>query len=358
MAWSSLPLGRVVRATVGAAIGLLLGEGWVRVSGHDPLDDPRLAQRANTWAHDCVVVESELRYHLAPGACGANSLGLLDDERPFLGAPDELRVAAFGDSVTADRMYTDFLEVLLAERLGRPVAVFNFGTTGWSTEEEAAQAELRLPEVRPHAAILQFTPNDYQGTPVYVRVGDEVRVMDRMAAEGPLTRWLLARSAAWRLLSARPGLRPPATERAGSVHAALARFAAASAAAGAPAWVLVVPELWDAGRTPEPIAWATADVVEASAAAGLGVVDLREPFAATEVGLLRRDRALDAWARLDQLPMEAAVRAALAGTSRERLLLRPGGDDGDVTHPNFYGHVLAAQALADALTPTLRDPGR
>jgi len=341
----------------GAGVGLFLGELWVRVSGHDPIDDPLVAHRANSWTHECVDLDPELGYVLRPGACGANSLGILDDERPFRGAPEELRVAAFGDSVTADRMYTDFLEVILAKRLGRPVAVFNLGVTGWSTREEAAYAERRLDEIAPHALILQFTANDYLGTPVYARVAGEVRVLDGAARHGPVATWMLRHSAAWRVVSLRSGARRGVRESAPSLHAALARFATVARRGDVPAWALLVPELWDPGATPEPVAWAEGDFAQAAGAAGLDVVDLTRGFEAAGMASLRRNQASAALTALAQLPLDPSLREFVADASPAALMLRGGGDEEDHTHPNFHGHALAAEALAEVLGPALAARG-
>jgi hypothetical protein len=353
LSWRLRRLGaRTLRVAMGSALGLLAGEGVMRLGGFDPLDDPQVAAAANSWTQDCAELVDGPGYRLAPDRCGANRFGLLDEDRPFVGGDQEVRIAVVGDSITGDRMYTDFLEALLTPALHRPVAAFNFGVPGYSTEEEAWTVEHAVPASQPAAIVLQFTPNDYQGTPVYLRHGSSVVVVDGVRADpNPVTRALVLHSAAWRVFALRRGLRPGVEERAPVIHAALDRIVAA--ADGAPLFALVFPTLTAPESTPASDVWATEDFVEAAHARGFRVVDLRETFRAVPAEDLRMDAGPTMYAQLATRQLRVPLPALIRATPPASLRLVDTDRASDTVHPNFYGHALAATALADAMTPVL-----
>lgn len=109
-----------------------------------------------------------------------NSRGLRGPERPFEKPPNTIRIAGLGDSVTAgdlfpaDQTFMFALERLLNEAATAPLRFecFNFGVSGYNTEDEAVVLRKKALAYAPDWVILAIVSNDRDRT-VYYKVGDE-----------------------------------------------------------------------------------------------------------------------------------------------------------------------------------------
>jgi len=111
-----------------------------------------------------------------------NSLGIRGSEVQRK-SEDELRVLAIGDSFTLatqvqqEETFTELLEPLLRERLGRRVTVYNAGVDGYGTQQAIGWMDRLLQKVEPDAILLTFyTGNDLR---------DNARLPQRLMGELP-----------------------------------------------------------------------------------------------------------------------------------------------------------------------------
>ncbi|MEE2751787.1 MAG: SGNH/GDSL hydrolase family protein [Myxococcota bacterium] len=111
-----------------------------------------------------------------------NSLGIRGSEIQRK-SEDELRVLAIGDSFTLatqvqqEETFTELLEPLLRERLGRRVTVYNAGVDGYGTQQAIGWMDRLLQKVEPDAILLTFyTGNDLR---------DNARLPQRLMGELP-----------------------------------------------------------------------------------------------------------------------------------------------------------------------------
>lgn len=124
-----------------------------------------------TW--DPILVHSDilgLEYRLAPNFHNedirTNAEGLL--WRPADPEPPKRKVLIIGDSisfggdVTREQNFAVLLEQKLRESLGEPVAVWNTGTPGYNTTQEAALLRDIGPKLDPDLVIVQLCLNDHE----------------------------------------------------------------------------------------------------------------------------------------------------------------------------------------------------
>jgi lysophospholipase L1-like esterase len=146
-----------------------------------------------------------------------NSEGMADREYPQLKPERTLRIALFGDSVTAS-LYTpnaekfkSIWEQALAQSLGQPVEIMNFAIDGTGTWEQLQMFHLRARKFQPDLVVLAF----YWGNDVWNNLAshdkgranplkDEYAVPSRLmnvrVVHRKFIRWMWNNSAAYQFL--------------------------------------------------------------------------------------------------------------------------------------------------------------
>lgn len=112
--------------------------------------------------------QGELLYGFKKSHSGTtNSHGFRDRERTVAKPKDRFRVAAIGDSVTAQMTiaFEDLYATLLEKRLGAAfpgadIEVLNFGVSGYSTYQEVELLERSAMRFAPDVILWQFHDND------------------------------------------------------------------------------------------------------------------------------------------------------------------------------------------------------
>jgi lysophospholipase L1-like esterase len=72
---------------------------------------------------------------------------------------------AFSNGLAYEKSFAPLLEQKLSVAMGEPVAVWNGGTPGYNTEQEAVQLDLAMPRIEPDLVVVQFCMNDYLDPP-------------------------------------------------------------------------------------------------------------------------------------------------------------------------------------------------
>ena len=184
---------------VGLLLGVVLAEGGLRLAGLDPMGHILADPRSSQWNAECFELDADLGYRYAPEECGTNALGFPDQALSSDGRP---RVLLLGDSISADRMYGQFLEQLLTAQQGRPVEVINTGTPGYSTRNEYALYQRHAAALDPDVVLVQFCLNDYEGTPFLFRHNGQImRVRDAKNEMWGRSSFWFSRSALYRYLT-------------------------------------------------------------------------------------------------------------------------------------------------------------
>jgi hypothetical protein len=102
-----------------------------------------------------------------------NSFGMRNRETTLAKPEGSFRVALLGDSfafgwgVEEDKIFARVLEQRLAEAMGKPVEVLNFGVPGYSTFQEYAQYVEIGAKFSPDAVLVYFVENDW-GLPYFL----------------------------------------------------------------------------------------------------------------------------------------------------------------------------------------------
>ncbi|MCA8925840.1 MAG: SGNH/GDSL hydrolase family protein [Planctomycetes bacterium] len=183
-------------------------EGY-RFYRYDPARGFRLAPNAVT---DDFVIDGHPE--LGSYTITTDALGLRGAPRPPP-EPGALKVLVLGDSMTFGKGVQDgetfpcVLEGLLAERLGRPVRVYNAGVSSYGQIEEAATLAELAPQLEPDVVLLAFTlANDLsddlrwrEGVQPLVRDDEAAELFQHLALDNPLAWW----SRTYRLLAWRWG---------------------------------------------------------------------------------------------------------------------------------------------------------
>ncbi len=360
-------LQRVALALGGLLVGLLGVEGAVRLGAYDPLVSEQGLLGAETRRDDCVQPAAHMGYELAPGGCGANSLGFKDREPPDAKPLGSKRVLVLGDSITEQRAYVDMLELMLEQRLEPEVDVWNMGVTGYSVLNELELLRHRALELEPDMVILQLCLNDFGITPVLFRHNGELFWL--RAPTGGMDRlglWLFEHSALARLIRLQSasrsmqGLGDP--EHEARVEAALIEMQQLCDQAGVPFEVVIFPTL-----APRP-QWAATEeqtytrFVALLSEQGIPFTDLTPRLLGGPVDDLLRYRGDEVYGQLNaklatwNIDPSAAIllrsmdaRAIGLGKNIQPHMYE------DKTHPNFLGHYLAAEALAERVEGRLGD---
>lgn len=95
-----------------------------------------------------------------------NSFGFRDDEFSKEKNQGVFRIAVLGDSqeealqVELEDTWQKILARKLSESLGRPVETYNFGVSGYGTDQEWLTLREKVWQFRPDMVILAFSPND------------------------------------------------------------------------------------------------------------------------------------------------------------------------------------------------------
>ncbi len=168
-------IGQWLLATLGIGLICLLAlEGLVRWWGYaeryiyDPIYTSFPASDEIAYVHkpnlESVRARGEIHIH-------TDSLGLRTDIPGKIYAPKqpgEIRIAIVGDSITfgegvadVQETYPAVLETLLAEQIGVPVTVFNFGVSGYSVRDMAATLESRMLALTPDLVIMAMATQDF-----------------------------------------------------------------------------------------------------------------------------------------------------------------------------------------------------
>jgi lysophospholipase L1-like esterase len=86
--------------------------------------------------------------------------------------PQSYKILVLGDSVTYWGKYVDYFNNLLAQRYHGEIKVINAGVMGYDTELEYRYLKYRGLDLKPNLVILQFSMNDFTGTPVILKQKD------------------------------------------------------------------------------------------------------------------------------------------------------------------------------------------
>lgn len=160
-------LKRIALLLAATVFALLLGEGLVRALGRYDMSFPYVEDWNGIMAG-------------RPGAHGRHRVGDLFDayvsfnQQRFRGtaetkmeaAPGVLRIATLGDSFTMgwgaenDQSYPARMQVLLQEKLGRPVEVLNAGVGGTGTGEQALYYRRWVARFHPEIVVLAVNASD------------------------------------------------------------------------------------------------------------------------------------------------------------------------------------------------------
>jgi lysophospholipase L1-like esterase len=206
-------LGRLGLLLGGTLFALVLAEAGLRARQGALGVEFFLARTPELYDTSIFRPDPETVIALVPGASARmqtaeydqqiriNALGMRAPEVPEK-APGELRLLVVGDSFTlglqvaeADR-YTERLGVLLTERLGRPVTVWNAGVDGHGTFHATAQARRLAPEIDADAVlVLFFSGNDLVDNMGYTQAARNARGPARQPERRDDRRhWLARRS--------------------------------------------------------------------------------------------------------------------------------------------------------------------
>lgn len=104
-----------------------------------------------------------------------NAAGFRDAEFSQPRLPHTLRIALLGDSFTfgagvkQEHLVATFLEPLLSQKAGCPVEVYNFGVSGYGTQQEAVIFDAKVLAYQPDMLIVWYFHNDVE------QQGDEQR---------------------------------------------------------------------------------------------------------------------------------------------------------------------------------------
>ncbi len=360
-------LARIALALGAFVLALLMLEGAVRLGSYDPLVDQRDLLGAETQRRDCVRPAPHLGYELNPGGCGANSLGFKDTE-PVLDKPaGSKRVLVLGDSITEQRAYVDMLERLLQERSTVPVDVWNMGVTGYSVLNELELLRHRGLDFEPDLVVLQLCLNDFGITPVLFSSGGELFWLRAStgAMDGP-TLWLFERSALVRLIQLHGAGRHMVgvgdAEHEARVAEALVEMQRLCQERGIPFEVVLFPTLAPRERWSRTELWTYDRFLALFEAHDITHIDLAPLMLGGPVDDLLRHRGTEVYQQLDGLAATWDLQPAEIQLIRsfDPIMLgvnkpvQPHMLD-DTTHPNFLGHYLAAEALAERLQPQLEE---
>ena len=342
---------RSALALLGLLAGMLIAEAGLRISGLDPIGRILAAPGSDQWNAECFELDSELGYRYAPGDCGINALGFPDSEVvPKTSMP---RVLVLGDSISADRMYPDFLEQLLSAQQGEPVDVINTGTPGYSTRNQLGVYQRHAEALQPDLVLLQFCLNDYIGTPFLFRhEGKIVRVIDRKNAMWERSSWWFARSAIYRYfalhadsqeqVAADLSAQFPNTESAlAELHAAL----------GERLVVVVFPLVEDLQRWPHGERISYERILSVLQSSGIQHIDLTEPFLRGGGARLQRRYGPELFADLPVAIQDWGLAPEAADFLQQQnpklmKIDRLHSRDIDTVHPSFLGHYIAAERIA------------
>ena len=346
---------RAALVFLGLLVGLLVAEGVLRVSGLDPIGRVLAAPGADRWNAECFELDSELGYRYAPGDCGINALGFPD--REVVPKKNMTRVLVLGDSISADRMYPDFLEQLLTAQRGEPVDVINTGTPGYSTRNQLGVYQRHAEALQPDLVLLQFCLNDYIGTPFLFRhEGKIVRVIDRKNAMWERSSWWFARSALYRYFAlhadSQEKVAADLSEQFPNTESALAEL---HAALGDRLVVVVFPLIEDLPSWPHGERISHERILGVLQASGIQHIDLTEPFLRGGGARLQRRYGPELFADLPAAIQDwglapEAVDFLQQQNPRLMKVNRVDLRDVDVVHPSFLGHYIAAERIAAFLT--------
>ncbi len=227
--------------------------------------------------------------------------------------------SAFGSGVREEDSFGTLLERALNERGdGLRYEVLNFGTSGYNTVQERNLLEMKGPRLEPDLVLVAFFSNDIEPFRVAGQIDPRRRVLVRIkeAIRENLRLYPFLRGRMERL---RQRLSPPRSTAAvlsaetpgfDEAIAALADIRDLAAAAGAQAFVVLLPKL-EGLDGDYPLARFDADFLAACAARGVAAANLLPYF---------------------------------RGEDAAALWLRP--DDG---HPNERGHAIIARGIEEEL---------
>ena len=348
---------------IGLLVGLLVAEGGLRISGLDPIGRVLAAPGADQWNAECFELDPELGYRYAPGECGINALGFPD--REVVSGASMPRVMVLGDSISADRMFPQFLEQLLTAQRGGPVDVINTGTPGYSTRNQLGVYQRHAAALQPDLVILQFCLNDYIGTPFLFRhEGQIVRVTDRKNAMWGRSSWWFSRSALYRYFA----LHTDSTQRVAAdlsaqfpnTESALAEL---HAALGERLVVVVFPLVEDQSRWPHGERLSYERILSVLQASGIQHIDLTEPFLRGGGARLQRRYGPELFADLPAAVTDWGLDSEAVDFLQQQnpQLMKVNKMqrlDVDTVHPSFLGHYIAAERIAAWLAerPQLLQP--
>ena len=208
---------RAINVLLSLLISLLIGalvlEGGLRLIGYGPKTSLVAFDAETGWSN---VPGREKTFRKGPIVAHReiNAVGLRDDPFPEGPKPDGVyRIVALGDSFTLgysverDDHFVDIIERTLREE-GRPVEVWNAGTEGWDTAQQAAWLEEHGQNLDPDLVLLfpyendlywnsqtsYATPEGPRQKPRYKATGErEERVLEEPAPKPWHQKWALTK---------------------------------------------------------------------------------------------------------------------------------------------------------------------
>jgi lysophospholipase L1-like esterase len=332
----AIALGLLVTLAVGEVAARLLGAPEVAVvrRGRFQLSaNPRLLFEPVPG----LSFEGDPRYFHEYEGTG-NRLGYRDRDHPQAKPPGTVRIAVLGDSIAAghriprtEEAFPALLETLLRQA-GQPVEVLNFGVTGYNTAQEVETLRSRALAFAPDLVLLAYCHNDRRPPDPRILAALRESQGDRPVVPLAEAGRLLVASALYRSLRyglfdrPEPAAHPPAADEVAigpqpgdTVEPSLAELAEISRRHGFPVLVAVfpfLPKLYDRGHAREH-AW----LAETTRKHGFHHLDLRPAFRDCRGGAGRGGKTLGF----------------------------------DRYHPTPAGHRCAAEAMAAAVLPLLKD---
>lgn len=247
--------------------------------------------RARFPARDLCTQKSEdpaLVYELAPGRCGANSHGFLDEEHGFDKPPGTRRIVVVGDSVAQgsglplEESFPKLLEAMLNEGEGARYEVIVLACPGYSTSQELRLLETQAYRYHPDLVLWSYVLND-PADPIFHNPSGELGFYyhePRVHTWEWLEEKLFFLRERWRAAGCRQEYHAVlhcAYRR--KIESDIAQVGSLSREKGVPGWFVIHPVFEQGVSFREySLAWIHEDLARAARGAGLTVIDLLEAY--------------------------------------------------------------------------------
>ncbi len=346
---------KLALAVVGLLVGLMLCEVTARSMRLAPLDS--YARYTEMRGEDCVRPDADAGYAFIPNQCFANSHGFRDRETPLARQPGELRIMALGDSITFDGWFADFLEPVLEERLGKPVDVWNAGAPGYTLYQEVGLYRSRGHGVDPDLVLLQVCVNDCAHTPVYFEYrGNTLHNENKYGEFKKLSPFWFRWSALYRYIHrtqfGRSGPHYTSGERNPEVEDSLVELQRLTQKHDIPLLVMVIPFMMESEDYPLIERECYEYLNEVLDEQSIPRVELQSMFTEHGIEELRMVHTDEVYGRLGELltghrDAQTVWEHVSTNRAEDFAVGKSAHLQDDFYHPNFFGHALITEAVAD-----------